>query len=471
MSSEYRIEKDSLGEVRVPHSALYGAQTQRAVENFPVSGLRFPREFIRALGLIKLAAAEVNLKLGLLDEEQVRAIAEAAQEVADGKWDDHFPIDIFQTGSGTSTNMNANEVITNRAIQILGEELGSKKIHPNDHVNMGQSSNDVIPSCIHLSAYLAVHEQLLPALRHLHQTLRERMSDTDDVVKTGRTHLMDAMPIRLSQQISGWASQIKHAIERVEAALPRLGELAIGGTAVGTGINAHPEFGAMMAARLSELTSLPLKEAENHFEAQATQDAAVELSGQLKTAAVSLMKIANDLRWMNSGPQAGLAEIVLPALQPGSSIMPGKINPVISEATIMACAHVIGNDTAITLGGQWGNFELNVMLPVIGYNLLQSITVLANTCRMLADKAVAGFTINRELIAELVEKNPIMVTALNPVIGYDLAAKIAKTAYATKRRVKEVAAEMTSLTPEELDRLLDPRDLTEGGIKGGGTGG
>lgn len=471
MSSEYRIEKDSLGEVRVPNSALYGAQTQRAVENFPVSGLRFPREFIRALGLIKLAAAEVNLKLGLLDEEQVRAIAEAAQEVADGKWDDHFPIDIFQTGSGTSTNMNANEVIANRAIQILGEELGSKKIHPNDHVNMGQSSNDVIPSCIHLSAYLAVHEQLLPALRHLHQTLRERMNDTDDVVKTGRTHLMDAMPIRLSQQISGWASQIKHAIERVEAALPRLAELAIGGTAVGTGINAHPEFGAMMAERLSELTSLPLKEAENHFEAQATQDAAVELSGQLKTAAVSLMKIANDLRWMNSGPQAGLAEIVLPALQPGSSIMPGKINPVISEATIMACAHVIGNDTAITLGGQWGNFELNVMLPVIGYNLLQSITVLANTCRMLADKAVAGFTINRELIAELVEKNPIMVTALNPVIGYDLAAKIAKTAYATKRRVKEVAAEMTSLTPEELDRLLDPRDLTEGGIKGGGTGG
>lgn len=471
MSSEYRIEKDSLGEVRVPASALYGAQTQRAVENFPVSGLRFPREFIRALGLIKMAAADVNLKLGLLEQEQVRPIVEAAQEVADGKWDDHFPIDIFQTGSGTSTNMNANEVIANRALQILGEELGSKKIHPNDHVNMGQSSNDVIPSCIHLSAYLAVHEQLLPALRHLHETLMSRMADTDDVVKTGRTHLMDAMPIRLSQQISGWASQVRHGIERIEASLPRLAELAIGGTAVGTGINAHPEFGKMMAARLSQLTGLPLREAENHFEAQATQDASVELSGQLKTVAVSLMKIANDLRWMNSGPQAGLAEIVLPALQPGSSIMPGKINPVISEATIMACAHVIGNDTAITLGGQWGNFELNVMLPVIGYNLLQSITVLANTCRILADKAVAGFSVNRESISELVEKNPIMVTALNPVIGYDLAAKIAKTAYATKRRVKEVAAEMTSLTPEELDRLLDPRDLTEGGIKGGGTGG
>lgn len=471
MSSEYRIEKDSLGEVKVPASALYGAQTQRAVDNFPVSGLRFPREFIRALGLIKLAAADVNLQLELLQQEQAKAIVEAAQEVADGKWDDHFPIDIFQTGSGTSTNMNANEVIANRALQISGEELGSKKIHPNDHVNMGQSSNDVIPSCIHLSAYLAVYEQLLPALSHLHKTLLDRMADTDDVVKTGRTHLMDAMPIRLSQQISGWASQVKHGIERVEATLPRLAELAIGGTAVGTGINAHPEFGRRMAERLSELTGLPLKEAQNHFEAQATQDAAVELSGQLKTVAVSLMKIANDLRWMNSGPQAGLAEIVLPALQPGSSIMPGKINPVISEATIMACAHVIGNDTAITLGGQWGNFELNVMLPVIGYNLLQSITILANTCRMLADKAIAGFTINRELIAELVEKNPIMVTALNPVIGYDLAAKIAKTAYATKRRVKEVAAEMTSLTPEELDKLLDPRDLTEGGIKGGGTGG
>ncbi|MCS6884918.1 MAG: class II fumarate hydratase [Acidobacteriota bacterium] len=471
MSSEYRIEKDSLGEVRVPAEALYGAQTQRAVENFRVSGLRFQRAFIRALGLIKLAAAQVNNRLGLLSDEQARVISEAATEVADGKWDEHFPIDVFQTGSGTSTNMNANEVIANRALQLLGEELGSKKIHPNDHVNMCQSSNDVIPSCIHLSAYLEVQRQLLPALRHLQATLEARMLDTDDVVKTGRTHLMDAMPIRLSQQISGWASQIRHGIERIEAVLPRLAELAIGGTAVGTGINAHPDFGRLMAERLSELTELPLREASNHFEAQASQDVAVELSGQLKTVAVSVMKIANDLRWMNSGPQAGLAEIVLPALQPGSSIMPGKINPVISESAIMACAQVIGNDTAITIGGQWGNFELNVMLPLIGYNLLQSIEILASTCRMLADKAVAGFRVNRSAIAELVEKNPIMVTALNPVIGYDLAAKIAKTAYATNRRVKEVAAEMSSLSAEELDRLLDPRELTLGGIKGGGTGG
>jgi fumarate hydratase, class II len=469
--SAYRIEKDSLGEVRVPQQALYGAQTQRAVENFPISGLRFPRTFIRALGLIKLAAAEVNLQLGLLEAEQVTPIKQAAEEVIAGRWDGDFPIDIFQTGSGTSTNMNANEVIANRALQIIGADLGSKKIHPNDHVNMGQSSNDVIPTCIHLSAYLAVSEQLLPALAHLLATLQGRMADTDDVVKTGRTHLMDAMPIRLSQQISGWASQIKHGVERVQSALPRLAELALGGTAVGTGINAHPDFARLVAAELAKLTGLPLREAENHFEAQAAQDAAVELSGQLKAVAVSLMKIANDLRWMNSGPQAGLAEIVLPSLQPGSSIMPGKINPVISEATIMACAQVIGNDATITLGGQWGNFELNVMLPVIGYNLLQSVEVLANVARVLADKAVAGFTINRERIAELVERNPIMVTALNPVIGYDLAAKIAKRAYAEDRRVREVAAEMTELSAEELAKLLDPRELTEGGIKGGGTGG
>lgn len=469
--NDYRIEKDSLGEIRVPAKALYGAQTQRAVENFPISGLRFPREFIRALGLIKLASAEVNLSLGLLAAEQANPIKAASQEVADGLLDEHFPIDIFQTGSGTSTNMNANEVIANRALQIIGVEMGSKQIHPNDHVNMGQSSNDVIPTCIHLAAYLATSESLLPALKHLHQTLTNRMADCDDVVKTGRTHLMDAMPIRLSQQISGWASQVKHSIERVSAALPRLAEMALGGTAVGTGINAHPDYAKAVAQELAWLTNLPLCEAENHFEAQAAQDAAVELSGQLKTVAVSLMKIANDLRWMNSGPQAGLGEIVLPALQPGSSIMPGKINPVISEATIMACAHVIGNDTAITLGGQWGNFELNVMLPVIAYNLLQSITVLANVSRVLADKAVAGFTVNREQIADVVEKNPIMVTALNPVIGYDLAAKIAKRAYAENRRVREVAEEMTDLSAEELAKLLDPRELTEGGIKGGGTGG
>ncbi len=465
MSEKTRIERDSLGEVQVPADALYGAQTQRAVENFPISGLRFPRVFIRALGLIKAAAARVNRDLGLLDEEKARLIEQAAMEVAEGKWDDQFPIDIFQTGSGTSTNMNANEVIANRAIQLMGGELGSKAIHPNDHVNMGQSSNDVIPAAIHVSAYLEVAEELLPALRHLHQVLLDKAAETDDVVKTGRTHLMDATPIRMSQEISGWAAQIEKGIERIEATLPRLAELALGGTAVGTGLNAHPEFGRRMAEALAAQTGLPFVEASNHFEAQAAQDAAVELSGQLKVVATSLMKIANDLRWMNSGPQAGLAEISLPALQPGSSIMPGKINPVIPEAVTMVCAQVFGNDLAITIGGQSGNFELNVMLPVIAYNLLQSITLLANAARVLADKAIVGFTINRERIADLVERNPIIVTALNPVIGYDKAAQIAKRAYAEGRRVKEVAAEMTDLSEEELDRLLNPRALTEGGMQ------
>ncbi|NOZ28327.1 MAG: class II fumarate hydratase [Chloroflexi bacterium] len=465
MTKETRVERDSLGEVQVPAQALYGAQTQRAVENFPISGLRFPRAFIRALGLIKAAAARVNRDLGLLDAEKARLIEQAAREVADGRWDDQFPIDIFQTGSGTSTNMNANEVIANRAIQIMGGELGSKAIHPNDHVNMGQSSNDVIPSAIHVAAYLEVAEVLLPALRHLLETLRRKAEETGDVVKTGRTHLMDATPVRMGQEIGGWAAQIEKGIARVEATLPRLAELALGGTAVGTGLNAHPEFGRRMAAALAEETGLPFVEATDHFEAQAAQDAAVELSGQLKVVAASLMKIANDLRWMNSGPQAGLAEISLPALQPGSSIMPGKINPVIPEAVTMVCAQVFGNDVTITVAGQSGNFELNVMLPVLAYNLLQSITLLANAARVLADKAIAGFTVNRERMADLVERNPILVTALNPVIGYDRAAQVAKRAYAEGRRVKDVAAEMTDLSPEELDRLLDPKRLTEGGIQ------
>jgi fumarate hydratase class II len=465
---DYRIEKDSLGEVRVPADALYGAQTQRAVENFPISGLRFPSAFIRALGLIKLCAAQVNLELGLLDERRARAIQQAAQEVADGALDKHFPIDIFQTGSGTSTNMNANEVIANRAGQLLGGVLGSKEVHPNDHVNMGQSSNDVIPAAIHVAAYQQVHEELLPALRHLASALAQKSRDLDDVVKTGRTHLMDAMPIRLGQEFSGYTSQVTHGIQRIESTLPRLAELAIGGTAVGTGINAHPEFGQRMAEALSAKTGLPFREAENHFEAQAAQDAAVELSGQLKTVAVSLMKISNDLRWMNSGPQAGLQEIVLPTLQPGSSIMPGKINPVIPEAVSMVCAQVFGNDLAVTIGGQAGNFELNVMLPVITCNLLQSITLLANASRVLADKAIAGLTVNRAHVEELVGKNPILATALNPVIGYDRAAQIAKKAYAEGRQVREVAGESTDLSPAELDAVLDPRSLTEGGIKGGG---
>lgn len=464
---EMRIEKDSLGQVEVPADALYGAQTQRAVENFPISGITFPRVFVRALGLIKFAAAQVNEELGMLDLALADAIRQAAQEVIDGELDDHFPIDIYQTGSGTSTNMNANEVISNRAIQILGGEVGSKTpVHPNDHVNRGQSSNDVIPTAIHVSAYLTVAEDLLPALRHLRDTLIQRAEEFDDVVKTGRTHLMDALPIRLGQQLAGHASQVDHGIRRIEAALPRLAELAIGGTAVGTGTNAHPEFGARMAVELVELTGLPFREAENHFEAQAAQDAAVELSGQLKTVAASLMKIANDLRWMSSGPQAGLAEITLPATQPGSSIMPGKINPVIGEAVTLVCAQVIGNDVAITVGGQSGNFELNLMLPLIAHNLLQSVTILSNASRVFADKAVAGFTINRERMEDLVEKNPILVTALAPRIGYDLAAQIAKKAMAEGRRVRDVAREMTDLTPEQLDEYLDTRAMTEAGIPG-----
>ncbi|MFN8495275.1 MAG: class II fumarate hydratase [Caldilineaceae bacterium] len=456
----YRIERDSLGEVKVPVEALYSAQTQRAVDNFPISDLRFPRTFIRALAMIKGAAAAVNLDLGLMQADMAEAIQKAADEVASGQHDAHFPLDIFQTGSGTSTNMNANEVLANLATKALG-----KKVHPNDHINMSQSSNDVIPTAIHLSAYISLAEDLLPALRYLHQALVDKAAQVDHVVTTGRTHLMDAMPVRLGQEVGGWASQIAHGIQRIEATLPRLAELTQGGTAVGTGINAHPEFGKRIAAKLAEMTKLPLVTSSNYFEGLSAQDAAVEVSGQLKVVAVSLMKISNDLRWMNSGPIAGLGEIVLPALQPGSSIMPGKINPVIPEAVTMVCAQVMGNDVTITIGGQAGNFQLNVMLPVIAYNLLQSITLLANGSRVLADMAIAGFTVNEERIASLVGRNPIIVTALNPVIGYEAGAKIAKQAYAEGRLLKDVALEKTSLTAEELDRLLDPRQLTEGGIK------
>jgi len=456
----YRVERDSMGEVRVPADALYGAQTQRAVENFPISDLRFPRSVIRALGMIKAAAAAVNEDLGLMEREMGTAIRESALAVAEGEYDAHFPLDIFQTGSGTSTNMNANEVIAALASKRLGA-----KVHPNDHVNMGQSSNDVIPTAIYVAAYLQVLESLVPALKHLKDTLEVKAAEVDHVVTTGRTHLMDAMPVRLGQELGGWASQVGHGIDRVEAALPRLAELAQGATAVGTGINAHPEFGARIAAKLAEMTGGAFVTSPNYFESLSSQDAAVELSGQLKTVAASLMKIANDLRWMNSGPIAGFAEIVLPALQPGSSIMPGKINPVIPEAVMMVCAQVIGNDVTITIGGQSGSFQLNVMLPVIAYNLIQSIDLLASAARVLADKAVRGFTVNEDHIAGLVGRNPILVTALNPVIGYEMGAKIAKTAYAQGRSLKEVALEMTSLSPEELDRLLDPRKLTEGGIQ------
>ena len=461
--TDFRIEKDSLGEVKVPVDALYGAQTQRAIENFPVSGIRFPRAFIRSLGLIKAAAAEVNAELGLLDPRLALAIQQAALEVEGGKWDDHFPLDIFQTGSATSTNMNANEVIARRASQLLGSS--EARIHPNNHVNMSQSSNDVIPSAIHVSAFLQVSDLLLPSFKHLHKALKKREQEFHDIVKTGRTHLMDAVPILLSQEISGWAFQVAQAIERIESCLPRLAKLAIGGTAVGTGINAPSGFGKRVADKIVLRTKHLFTETDNHFAAQASMDAAVELSGNLKTTASSFMKIANDLRWMNSGPIAGLGEISLPELQPGSSIMPGKVNPVMCEMMMMACAQVMGNDVAISISNQQGNFELNVMLPVIVHNLLQSITLLGNAAALLADKAVAGFTVNRQHIADLVGQNSILVTALNPIIGYDKAAQIARRASAEGRSLKDVAAEMTNLSKEELDRLLDPRKMMQGGIR------
>ncbi len=462
-----RTVRDSMGDMQVPADALYGAGTARAVENFPISTLRFSRAFLHALGLIKASAAHVNRDLDLLAPDVAALIERGALEVADGTWDDEFPIDIFQTGSGTSTNTNANEVIATRA----GRLDASVSVHPNDQVNMGQSSNDVIPTAIHVSAYIAVAEQLLPALSHLEATLQRRAVETRDVIKTGRTHLMDATPVRLGDEIGGWAAQIRHARERITSTLPRVAKLAIGGTAVGTGLNAHPSFGKLVAANLAERTGHPFVETDNHFEAQAAQDTATELSGQLKVLAVALIKIANDLRWMNSGPQAGIGEIVLPALQPGSSIMPGKINPVIAEATMMVAAQVIGNDATITTSAQLGNFELNVMLPVIAHNLLQSIELLSTTCNVLADKAIAGFTVNTDHINDLVGKNPIMVTALNPLIGYDNAAKIAKRAYAEKRKVKDVALEETDLTAAHLDELLDPAALADPGTKGASSGG
>jgi fumarate hydratase class II len=465
-SGDFRIEKDSLGEVRVPREALWAAQTQRAVENFPISGITFGRSFLRALGLIKSAAAQANQELGLLSPELSKAIQAAAADVADGRLDDQFPIDIFQTGSGTSTNMNANEVLASRAAAH-----GKIAVHPNDHVNMGQSSNDVIPTAIHVAAWLETTGNLLPALKHLSATLKAKAPSCHDTVKTGRTHLMDAMPVRLSQELLGWAGQVDLSIERIESTLPRLGELAIGGTAVGTGINAHPEFAGRLCKVLSERSGGRFTEARDHFAAQSTMDTAVELSGQLKATAAALMKVADDLRWMNSGPIAGLGEIALPSLQPGSSIMPGKVNPVIPEAMMMVAAQVMGNDVTIGIAGSRGNFQLNVMLPVIAKNLLESITILGNAARLLADKAIAGFTVNEARTAGLVDKNPILVTALNAVIGYDLGAKIAKKAYAEGRTLKDVAREMTDLSEAELDRLLDPRPMTGGGIVAGGGGG
>jgi len=463
MTTSFRIERDSMGELQVPADALWGAQTQRAVQNFPISGLPLPRAFIAALGLVKQAAARANIRLQLMDEEIGRAIDTSAAEVAEGRHDAQFPIDVFQTGSGTSTNMNANEVIASLATRRLG-----RAVHPNDHVNMGQSSNDVIPTSIHVSAALSVRRDLIPALEHLRDVLRAKEHEVGSIVKTGRTHLMDAMPVTLGQELSGWRAQIESGLERLAAVEPRLLALAQGGTAVGTGINAHPEFGARFAEELGRLTGLAFTPARNYFEALSTQDTAVELSGQLKVVAVSLMKIANDLRWMNSGPLAGLGEIALPALQPGSSIMPGKVNPVIPEATAMVAAQVIGNDTTITVAGQSGNFQLNVMLPVIAYNLLSSVRLLSNVARALADNAVAGFEVNEPRLAAALDRNPILVTALNPVIGYEKGAAIAKKAYAEGRPIREVAASMTDLPAAELARLLDPADLARGGIKSGG---
>jgi fumarate hydratase class II len=455
----FRQEHDSLGALQVPADALWGAQTQRAVENFPISGLRMPRGFIRALGLIKRAAAEVNTRLGLLSARKARAIATAAQAVADGEYDAQFPIDVFQTGSGTSSNMNANEVIAHLATQQL-----QSPVHPNDHVNYGQSSNDVIPSAIHLSAALAVHEDLLPALTHLARTIEQRARKLSRSTKTGRTHLMDAMPVTFGQELSGWAQQLRSGIDRVKAVQPRLHQLALGGTAVGTGINAHPQFGRRCAAVLSQRSGLKLQPAENLFEALSSQDTAAELSGALKVLAISLTKIANDLRWMNSGPLAGLAEIELPSLQPGSSIMPGKVNPVMPEAVCMVAARVIGNDATIAIAAQSGNFQLNVQLPLIAHTLLQSIELLANVSRLLADKAIAGFTVREARVREALGRNPILITAANAVIGYEKGAAIAKRAYREGRPVLEVAIEETGLPRALLARLLDPAALTRGGI-------
>ena len=466
MTSAFRTERDSMGELKVPGEALWGAQTQRAVQNFPISGRPLPRAFIRALGHVKQAAALANAALGLLDPAVAGAIAASALEVAAGRHDAQFPLDVFQTGSGTSTNMNANEVIAHLAADRLG-----RPVHPNDEVNMGQSSNDVIPTTLQVAAALAARDALLPALAHACGVIAAKEKELGGVVKTGRTHLMDAMPVTFGQELSGWRTQLANGAARVQAVAPRLHALAQGGTAVGTGINAHPEFGAVFCRELALITGIAFVPSGNYFESLSCQDTAVELSGQLKVVAVSVMKIANDLRWMNSGPLAGLGEIALPALQPGSSIMPGKVNPVIPEAAAMVAAEVIGNDAAITVAGQSGNFQLNVMLPLVAWNLLESIRLLANVIPLLADKAIAGFTVNPARLADALERNPILVTALNSVIGYDKGAAIAKQAYAQGRPLREVAAQMTDLPADELARLLDPLDLTEGGIKGGGSSG
>ena len=452
-----RQERDSLGTVEVPSDALWGAQTQRAVDNFQISGLRFDRRLIRALGTVKLACAGVNQDLGLLPDDLAEAIKSAAGEVIQGAHDSHLPIDVFQTCSGTSTNMNANEVLAALANRQLA---GAGTVHPNDHVNMSQSSNDVIPTAIHVAGCVAVREELLPALGHLADVIETRATENRGLVKTGRTHLMDATPLTVGQEMGAWAAQVRTAMARLEGAADELAALAIGGTAVGTGINAPAGYGKAVAARLSALTGVVFRETEDHFAAQGGSDAPAAMSAAVKGAALALMKISNDLRWMNAGPNAGFAEVTLPALQPGSSIMPGKVNPVIPEAVTMVCAQVIGNDVTISVAAQAANFQLSVMQPVIAKNLLESIAYLSGAARALADRAIAGLVVNAAHISELVDRNPILVTALNPVVGYDLAAKIAKRAYAEGRAVKDVAREMTELSDEDLDRLLDPASMT-----------
>jgi fumarate hydratase class II len=459
MPHGHRIEKDSLGEMKVPADALYGAQTQRAVENFPISGQRFGRRFIEALATIKKAAALTSVELGHLDPAVAGAVVAAADEVIAGRWDGHFVVDVYQTGSGTSTNMNANEVIAHRAAQILGAT-----VHPNDHVNFAQSSNDVIPTAIHMAARVAMERELLPALQHLHAALAAKAMAFDHVLKSGRTHLMDATPVRLGQEFRGYAVQVTKGMERVRRASDELAELALGGTATGTGINTDPTFPGLAIAKISELTGIAFHEADDHFEAQGARDAAVSASGALNTLAVSLMKIADDVRWMGSGPTSGLAEIRLPAIQPGSSIMPGKVNPVMSEALMMVCARVMGNHVTVTVAGSRGNFELNVMMPVLAHSLLESITILAHAARAFTDKCVVGIEADDARCRELLELNPAIATALNPHVGYDKAAEVAKTAAKEKRSVREIVLREGLLPPEKVDEALDVRAMTEPGL-------
>ncbi|HKC94835.1 MAG TPA: class II fumarate hydratase [Nitrospira sp.] len=470
-AGETRIERDTMGELAVPANAYYGVQTARAIENFPISPLRMPRSMIRAMGMIKRAAASVNHRLGLLEKKAADAIKQAATEVIDGKLDAEFPVDIFQTGSGTSTNMNTNEVISNRATELLGGSRGSKLVHPNDHVNLGQSSNDVIPTAVHIAASETIQQQLIPSLIRLHKALDRKAKEFDKIVKIGRTHLQDATPVRLGQEFGGYARQVELGIERMKHALVALSEVALGGTAVGTGLNCHPDFSSEVMAIISKETGCNFKEATNHFEAQSTQDSLVEASGELRTLAVSLMKIANDIRWLGSGPRCGLGEINLPETQPGSSIMPGKVNPVIAESVVMVCAQVIGNDVTVTVGGQAANFELIVMLPVMAYNVLQSIELLATVSTNFATRCIEGIRANEERCRSLIEESLAMCTALAPEIGYEAAAKLAKDAYKSGKTVRAVAKEQKVLPEKRLNELLDPWRMTEPGGPLGSAGG